>query len=516
MQNRLTSGIRNISAGLINKVLIIILAFIIRTVMLYSLGSEYLGLNGLFTSVLSVLNMAELGVGSALVFTMYKPAAENDISKLAALLSVYKRIYILIGLFVFIIGILLLPFMPYLIKGSCPDDINIYVLYFIYLINTVISYLFFAYKKALLIAYQRNDIISLTNSIVLIILYVIQAVILLGFRSYYWYVIFLPIMTLVENALCAIVVGHLYPGINCEGDISKQEKKEILKHVKAIALQKICSASRNSFDSIVVSMYIGLTTIAMYNNYFYIMNSVHIFLYQIPDSIRSTVGNSVSIESIEKNYKDFETMTYIYTWLNSICTICLFCLFQPFMILWAGEDMIFPVHTMAMFCIYSFAISLGDMCALYKDAAGLWWHGRFRTILEAILNLLLNFVLGYFWGVDGILMATILTVVFMGLGYGGYIVFHYYFRGKKYINYIFLQIKCCCATIVATTITYNFCNMSNTQGIISLIIRLVICLVIGVPILWLFYRIMDIELYQDARIFVMNIISNMKKTEGKK
>ena len=195
MESRTKNGIRNIGSGIINRILLIVFPFITRTILLYSLGSEYLGLNSLFTSILTVLNLAELGFGSALVFSMYKPIAENDKKKICALLSVYKKIFVTIGILIAILGIAITPFIPKIINGDIPTNANIYILYIIYLSNTVVSYIFFAHKRALLIAYQRNDIVTNINSVISILLYCIQTVILLLYHNYYLYILFMPIFS---------------------------------------------------------------------------------------------------------------------------------------------------------------------------------------------------------------------------------------------------------------------------------------------------------------------------------
>ena len=160
------NAVRNIFFGAVFKIITLLGPFIIRTMILWIMGSEYIGLNSLFTSILSFLSLAELGVGSALVYSMYKPIAEDDQDMICALLNLYRKMYRIIGMIILGVGLLLLPFLNKLVKGEAPADVNLYILYLIYLFNTVISYVMFAYKQSLLTAFQRSDIISKRSAVI--------------------------------------------------------------------------------------------------------------------------------------------------------------------------------------------------------------------------------------------------------------------------------------------------------------------------------------------------------------
>ena len=504
MESRTKHGVRNISAGLFNKFLLMVLPFITRTILNSTLGSEYLGLSSLFTSILTVLNLTELGFGSALVYSMYRPVSEGNNVKVGALLRVYKRVYTIIGLVVLLMGILATPFVPMLIEGDMPRDTNVYILYLIYVSNTAVSYLLFAYKRALLLAYQRYDIATNVNTVVNGLLCIVQSIVLLLFRNYYIYIVFLPICTILENLLTTRAANKCFPAIKCEGEISKEEKGEIKNHIKGLALQNICSASRNALDSIAISMYLGLHTTAVYNNYFYIMNAVHAILYQIPNALRATVGNQIVTQSQKDNYKMFNSMTILYQWISGWCLCCLMCLYQPFMEIWMGKGMLLPLTTVILFGVYFFELCMSDIIALYKDGAGLWWHGKYRTIIEAVANLILNFTLGYFWGINGILIATIVTMTLIGHGYGGYIVFRYYFSEERYSSYVTEQLKYFAISAFVCAVTYCTCMWIPLQGILCLLVRGGICAII--PNVLFFVILRKHRYFYDAMELVKNIL----------
>ena len=299
--------------------------------MVVTLGNSYLGLSSLFTSILTVLNLSELGFGAALAYSMYKPVAENDKQRICTILGYYKKIYRIISIAVLSAGTVLLPFLPQFIGGEWPKEINIYVLYYIYLINVVLSYALFAHKRALLTVYQRYDIITNINTVLSIGMYTIQIVLLFVTSNYYLYVCILPLFTIIDNLWVAFVTKKAFPDLECKAAISQEDRNAIRKHVKGLGIQKLCSTSRNSFDSIIISMNLGLAATAVYNNYYSIMLAVHMFLYQIPNAVRASVGNSIASENRCKNFKNYSLFNFIYMWISGWCTICLLCLFQPFM-----------------------------------------------------------------------------------------------------------------------------------------------------------------------------------------
>lgn len=241
--NRTENGIRNIFWGVISKFVMLFFPFIIRTILIKSLGADYLGLNSLFTSVLTVLNLAELGFSSAVVFNMYKPIAENDTDTVCALMAYYQKVYHIIGVCVTVVGVALIPFLPYLINGSYPQTINITVLYLLFLVNTSISYFLFAYKNCILSAYQREDVISKITIVLKIIMYAMQMAALLHFHNYYLYVIAMIISTIATNIVTAYYSDMIYPQYQCRGEISEEKRKDIRKNIQGLMVGKVCMVS---------------------------------------------------------------------------------------------------------------------------------------------------------------------------------------------------------------------------------------------------------------------------------
>lgn len=494
MESRTKNSVRNIIFGFINRIITIILPFIARTIMIQVLGNEYLGLNSLFTSILQVLNLAELGFGNALVYSMYKPLAENDEKKVCELLNYYKKCYKIIGIIVLAIGIAILPFLSNLIAGESPSEINIYCIYIIYLINTVLSYFLFAYKSSLLIASQRNDISSKINLTLVIIQNLIQILILAVLKNYYCYMIVLPIMTIANNLIVSGVVNKKYPNYKPIGNIEENENKEIQKNVKGMFIHKIGNVVLSNVDNIVISAFLGLTILGIYNNYYYIITALFGVLKVIMDSLRASVGNSIILESKEKNYKDFTKFNFLYVWIISWMSICLLCLMQNFVELWIGKEFLLEHYMIILFVIYFFTHKWCDMLCVYQEAKGLWWENRFIPLIAAIVNLVLNIILINIIGLPGILISTIISVVFIyDVGYA-VILFKNYFNIRGELKkYCFRQIKYLAITIIVSFITYLICSYLKDTNIIYFILKMII--VIIVP------NVLFIFVYQNSKEF---------------
>lgn len=476
--DRTKNTARNAVWGFIEKMVQMILPFFARTLVLKLIGEKYLGLNGLFTSIISVLNMADLGFGAAIVYSMYKPIADNDTDAICGLLNFYRKIYRIIGLVVLGIGLAAMPFLRFLIKGEVPPDINIYWLFSIYIANTTVSYWFFAYKKSLLSAYHRNDVATKISTVLLIVQYGLQILFLLLFNNYYVYVIVLPLITVSTNVITSIATKKLFPDIICRGSVKKDTKATINKQVKGAFIGKLCGTTRNSLDSMFISSFLGLMSVAIYDNYYYILRSVHNVLNVATTSMIGGVGNSIAKESVEKNYKDFNKFTFLYSWLSGWFACCMLCLYQPFMYLWTGAELMLPFGTMLLFALYLYIISATDIQNVYYTAKGLWWEGRWRSILEVCVNLILNIVGAKFFGIWGVLMATIISMVLINFLYNSRILFKNYFTDQRIFPYYLKQLAYLIITAGVSAVTYMLCALIPIAGVLGLALKACVCLAV--------------------------------------
>ena len=481
---RTDNAIRNIVFGVLYKAESIILPFFIRTVMIYIMGSQYVGLGSLFTSILSFLSLAELGIGHALVFSMYAPIAKDDDVTLCALLNLYRKIYRCIGTVILVVGLALMPFLKYLISDGYPADINIYVLYSIYLSNTVISYLMFGYKQSLLVAFQRSDIISKRTMAIQVVQNIVQFSVLLLTRNYYLYVIFLPVFTAVTNIFNLVIVNKMYPQYKCSGNISKELKRSIIKKVTALIGTKANTIVLHAADNVVISAFLGLITVGIYGNYYHIMNSVVGVITTIYSSLTAGLGNSLETDNVEKNYNNFNILSFINFWLVTFCSVCLLCLYQPFMDLWVGKELMFGFDVVVLLTVYFFVYQIRRIVLTYKDAGGVWWEDRFRPYVMMFFNLTFNIILVQVIGIQGVILSTIISML-ISLPWENYTVFKFIFK-KSSLEYYLQFLKYVISAIAISAITYFACYWIP-YGWIGLFIRAGICVILPNVLLFLIF-----------------------------
>ncbi len=501
--NRTKNATRNIIFGVILKAYQIIVPFLMRTAMIYLMGVQYLGLNSLFTSILQVLNLAELGVGSAMIYSMYKPIAEDDNTTICALMKLYRVYYRVIGLVIAVVGCALTPFIPKLISGDVPSEINIYILYLLNLGATVLSYWLYAYKNSILQAHQRTDIVSKVTLVTSTIQYLLQVLVLWLFKDYYLYVIVMLATQAVTNIVTAIVADKLYPEFKPNGNIPKEEVKQINQRIRDLFTAKLGTVVIGSADTIVISAFLGLTTLAVYQNYYFIMNAICGFIAVIFSAITAGIGNSLVTETPEKNYNDFEKFTFIICFILCICCCCFAGLYQPFMKLWVGEKLMLDFSFVIMFCILFYCLELAMVWATVKDAAGLWHSDRFRPLVGAAVNLILNIVLVKIIGLYGIILSTVISYILISMPWLIHNLFKYLYKGsiKAYLKDLLLYII---VTICSTVLSIIICNKITIGGIAGLLIKGIVCIGISLGIEVLIYR--KKKEFIEAKILVRKMI----------
>lgn len=500
---RTRNATRNIIWGMIEKITSILMPFICRTVFIRILGSEYLGLNSLFSSILQVLNISELGIGTAIVFSMYKPIAEDDENTLCALLNVYKKIYQVIGTIIFGAGLVILPFLPNLISGTYPSEVNIYVLYLIYLFNTVIGYYLYAYKQALFLAYQRNDLLSKRTAIINFISNIVKILLLLFTRNYYIYLLVLPAATIATNLANAYLANKTYPNIQCKGKISDEIKNSIKKKMVGLLSFKIYGVIFTSVDTIVIASFLGLTPLAIFNNYYYIQTSIIAFLNIFTASITAGIGNKMITNSAEDNYDDFKNFTFANGWISSWCSVCLLCLYQHFIRAWIGEEYLFSPLTVYLMVIYFFLPRLTTMTYIYREAAGLWWEDRFRPLVAAAVNLILNIILVQIIGMNGVIISTLICTIFINAPWGSYVIFKNYFR-RSFREYFGQLLYYLIITNLAGFATLWICSWLPGVGWGIFLNKAFICCIIPNIIFFVFYR--NMKEFKYIQILVERIL----------
>ena len=505
---RKKNGIRNIKCGMFNQIITIVFPFLMRTILIKVLGAEYLGLNSLFTSILQVLNLTELGMGSAMVFGLYKPIAKNDTNKIKELQRIYQVLYRCIGTIIFILGIIILPFLKFFIKGSYPSDINIYIIYLLHLINTSVSYLMASYKGTLLTAHQRRDVIPNIGTVIHISLYIIQIICLVLLKNYYMYVIWIPIFSIIENIFIYTYTTKMYPKYKPTKTINRKELKKTFSKAKDLLGHKLSNVVTNSVDTIVISTFLGLSMVTIYNNYYYLMSAISGMLEIVYQGILAGIGNSLVSESKEKNRRDFERFSFINSWIVGWCSICFLCLYQPMISLWMGNEYMLSMSSVILLCIYFYVWKIRQTVLLYKDAAGLWDIDKTKPYIEIVSNLIINIILVNIIGINGVIVSTIVSMLFISLPWETRVFFKRYFNSNTY-DYYKKWFKYLIITSVIAVITYYLCSFVKLSGILDLIVKGMVCAFVPNIIFCIIYQKDENFLYS------IDIIRKTAKKENK-
>ena len=466
-----------------------VIPFLMRTAMIYIMGVQYLGLNSLFVSIIQILSLAELGVGNAMVFAMYEPIARDDARTICALMKLYRKYYRIIGLLIGTVGLLLTPMVPHLISGEIPGELNIYVLYLLNLAATVLTYWLFAYKNCLLQAHQRNDIASWITAGTYTVQWCLQLLVLVVYHSYYLYLLVSLGIQALNNILSAVIVTRKYPSYKPVGQLDREAVCVINQKIRDLFTAKLGTVVLKSSDTIVLSAFLGLTVLAIYQNYFFIVSSVIAIIEIILSSMMAGLGNSYVLESRQKNYRDLEKFSFLFLWLTGVCTCCFIGMYQPFMEIWVGKELMFGTGEVACFSMYFFTYTLNRLLNVYKDAAGLWHEDRFRPLVTALVNLCLNLLLVNSWRVYGVLLSTVISMALVGMPWILHNIFTHLFERKMmkaYIRQLIMQIL---ATVASCILVSLICMQIDTNPWICLPLSCAISVIVPNAVFFvLFYK----------------------------
>lgn len=417
-KSRLQNSLLNLTSGFLYRILITITAFVVRTVFIKCLNEDYLGINGLYSNILSMLSLAELGFGTAMVYSMYKPLAEKDYKTLSQLMQLYRKVYTIIGTVILVLGLSLVPFLDVLIKNK-PDVEGLTFYYILFLLNTVISYWFFAYRNSILQADQKAFVISNYQSVFNLIKSAVQIVLLLVFKNYTLYLLTQILCTIGQNILLARKVKQNYPVFQTkqEEPLAKTETKRIFKDVKALMLQKVSFTVLNSTDALIISAFVGINWVGLLSNYTIIEEAIVGILSQVSSAVSASLGNYFAKEDREAGYKLFKRVEFLNFWLYGFSTIALIVLLNPFVELWLGKHFVLSVGIVCALGCRFFVAGYMNTMSTFRSTLGLFTQGQYRPLVAAFLNIVLSIALSYKWGVAGVLAATPITRLLVNMWY---------------------------------------------------------------------------------------------------
>lgn len=509
-ESRTENTIRNVKTGMIVQLINKIMAFVVRTVFIKVLNSEYLGLNGLFTNILTIIAFAELGIGTAMTFHMYNPVANQDKEKIKSLVKFYEKSYNVIGTAIILIGILAIPFINIIVKEATKVKESIILIYLLFLIDTAISY-FFAHKKSIIIAHQKQSVIDSMDSIFYLVKRILDTVFLILTKNYIVYLILQILGTFIENIITVIKANKMYPYLSEKDvqELTKKEKKDIISNVKAFVLYKLGGVIITSTDNILMSALLNVSLVGMSSNYLLIMNSVKLIISSALNGVTASVGNLNVVEKQDKKEKIFHQITFANYIVYSFCSIAFMILINPFIQLWIGQEYVLSIAVSVVLAINFFMEGLRNASYTYRTTLGLFEKARFMPYVGVVINIILSVILCKFFGVTGIFIATVIAQFISYSVIDPYIVYKYEFKTsvKNYFK------KCMIYILVFTVITIGCLMLSNivtAQGVLGFIIKIIIVCIIPNIINLIVFRKTE-EFIQLKEKILKPIITKFKK-----
>ncbi|MCI6266633.1 MAG: hypothetical protein MR598_07315, partial [Erysipelotrichaceae bacterium] len=398
---RTSNSMKNSTTSMICDIISIVVGFISQSIFIKILGAEYLGLNGLFSNILTMLSLFELGIGSAIIYNLYKPIAEGQKEQVKSLMKFYKKAYNIIAILVMVGGLLVLPFLKNIV-GEVTVDINIYLVYILYLLSTVSSYII-SYKRSLIYANQQNYIINIVHMGYLLIINISKLVALYLTKNYYIYLIIMIIGQILENIIISIIANKVYPYLLDKNikPLDRKTEQDIFSRVKALILHKIATVIVNGTDNIIISYFFGVVTVGLYSSYTLIISPINNLFGQFISSTSPSVGNLIATESKEKCYQVFKKMRFLNFWLACFSGICLLVIIQPFIIVWIGEKYLLSMLVVSTVVFNYFQKMMRNTYMAFKDSAGIWREDKFVPLIESLLNIVFSIICLKIFGLAG-------------------------------------------------------------------------------------------------------------------
>lgn len=509
--SRRNMSLKNIGYSITSQLLLILTQFILRRIFIENLGIEYLGVNGLFTNVISVLSFAELGIGTAIIYNLYQTVASNDDYKTAALLNYYKKVYTIIMILIAVIGICLFPFLDAIMKDK-PDIANINYFYFFFLASTILSY-FSVYKSSIIIAKQKNYLVTSFTFISSLCIQVVQVITLILTKNYTVFLTVNLIGILVKNIYLTQYVNKLYPEvINSNANIDEKTKLVIGKNVKGMLFQKIGGVMVDSTDNIIISSFVGVYYVGLHSNYYMVILALRKLINNIFHSLTSSLGNLCALENTEKTHKVFLSINFINFWIVSYIGIGIISCINPLVQLWIGKEYLFSYQVVFLLAFNFYLKGMRETLIIFKHANGLYWEERYKGIAEAAVNLIASLILVNIFGFIGVLIGTAISTITTVLWIEPYVLYKNYFNNsdefslnnyfRGYANQFILFIVLSLVCLFINNIFFNATSVAN------LIYRTLLCTVIVNGFYFLiFYRTNEFRYFKNI---VFSLVKRIK------
>lgn len=494
---------KNISVAIVGEIVAVPVGFIARIIFIRILGAEYLGVNGLFTSILTMLSLVELGIGPAIVYSLYKPLAEKDIPKVKALMQLYKRAYFLIGTLILLLGIGLIPFL-HLFVTDAPNVHNLDWIFFLFVLNSAVSY-FFAYKRNLIVADQQRYIVTVYRFGFFSLLNALQILFLYLTRSYIDFLLLRIFCTLLENLFVAHSADKRYPFLKekTSEKLDRETIQEIKKNTAAMVTQKIGEIVINATDNIVISMKVGTVFVGLYSNYLLVISALNGILGQFFTAITASVGNLGVTESKERLLDVFGKIQFATFWIFGYSGISLYFLFNPFVKLWVGEEYLLAMETVLLLAVLYYIQGMRRAVLTFREALGLYWYDRYKPIFQSVVNVLLSLAWAPVYGISGVIFATIVSLITTCFLVEPYFLYKIGFAAPLWSYYISYT-RYTLITLATGYLTGVILAQIDGAGFAALAASFAVCLVVpNLVFLVLFHRTQEFRYFKTILVGVL-------------
>lgn len=505
-ETRTGNSIKNSGATIIGRIASMLIEFVLRTVLIRYLGIQYGGISTLFADILQVLSLAELGLGGAIIYALYKPIAEKDYRKINALMHFYKNAYNAIAIAIFFMGLCCIPILDKLVKDVPDVKEDIRLIFILYVTASSCSYLVI-YKETLIKASQMSRVVVLIENGVKIVFMVAESILLIIFREYIIYLVLRIVSQLVTNVLISKEVNKRFPEIDfkCKDKLEKKDRQLLRKNIQAMALYKISGVVLNGTDSIIISTFLGTGIVGVIGQYRMILNFVSNMVNNIWISVLPSVGNLAALDGEEKQYRIFNNLKFGSFVFSAIITVGMFVLINPLVGIWVGQEYTVSTATAAAiaFNMYLFLTILPFQT--FREANGLFVQGKYRPVIMAAINVGLSLALVKPWGLFGVLFATPVSRLLTQTWFDPFVVYKHVFRKKpmqyylEFIKHSVLTLSCSWASWQV----YAFLDISNR--FFGLIAGMAICVSIPVAIYIVLFHKQCIQLLSHVKTIVTQV-----------
>ena len=488
VKGRSANSLRNIFTGLTSKIVLMLLAFATRTVFVRLLGAEYTGISSLYSNILSVLSLAELGLGNVMMFYLYKAIQQGDKGTIASIVLEFRSIYFKIILLIIGIGLSIIPFLKYIVNSSL-DANELYGYYILYLVNSVLSY-FVVYRTAVLAADQKYYIHNVVQTVSTVLMYIFQILFLLIYKSFWGYLIIQVLCTMFSNIVLNNIAIKQYPYLKHTDLINSTRpllrKEDISSNIRAAFIYKISETIVDQTDNIIISAMLGTAIVGYYSNYYILISYVSAFAGIIANGLVASFGNLNAEGDMKRSYDMFRIALTAFSLFGTICCTCYACVIQDFIPLWVGNEYLMKYSLVFAILLVFYLRMATNTIWMYRSSMGLFKECKYIYLFTAVLNIVLSCALGKTYGVFGIIIATFISRVTTSFWFEGKVVFKRFNKPVKI--YFALQLKFAICCICSVCIGLLICRSINIPGFYGFAVKFIVSILLSSIFEYFIYR----------------------------